>query len=118
MGTVIGGYQVPKDTTMVPVHYAMCMMDKYFKDPLEFKPERWMKSKDCPGAAAPADKIHPFVQLPFGHGPRMCIGKRFAETEVMILFMKMVQNFRIEWNSPKELGIIQNVIAKPDSPLV
>ena len=35
--TVIGGYQVPKDTTMVPVHYAMCMMDKYFKDPLEFK---------------------------------------------------------------------------------
>jgi cytochrome P450 len=34
---------------------------------------------------------------PFGHGPRMCIGKCFAELEIQIGICKLLQNFRIEW---------------------
>ena len=47
--------------------YAIARSDKYFKDPLEFKPERWIReSKD----------VHSFSHLQFGFGPRMCVGKK------------------------------------------
>lgn len=41
--------------------------EKYFKNALQFSPERWLRdSKDA--------TMHPFVLTPFGHGPRMCAG--------------------------------------------
>ena len=47
--------------------YATTRLDKYFKDPLEFKPERWLRgTKD----------VHSFSHLQFGFGPRMCVGKK------------------------------------------
>ena len=51
-------------------------------------PERWIEHKD---------RIHPMAVRPFGHGPRICIGKRFAELEIQIGIVKLLQNFRIEW---------------------
>ena len=54
----------------------ICHMDKYFKDPHEFRPDRWLggSRKD----------IVPFSYIPFGFGARMCIGRRFAEQEIML----------------------------------
>ena len=47
--------------------YATARSEKYFKDPLQFKPERWIReSKD----------VHSFSHLQFGFGPRMCVGKK------------------------------------------
>ena len=47
--------------------YATTRLDKYFKDPLEFKPERWIRgTKD----------VHSFSHLQFGFGPHMCVGKK------------------------------------------
>ena len=47
--------------------YATARSEKYFKDPLQFKPERWIReSKD----------VHSFSHLQFGFGPRMCAGKK------------------------------------------
>ena len=53
-----------------------------------FKPERWLEHKE---------EIHPLAIRPFGIGPRMCIGKRFAELEILLGVAKLLQNFRIEW---------------------
>ena len=47
--------------------YATTRSDKYFKDPLEFKPERWLRE---------SKEVHPFSHLQFGFGPRMCVGKK------------------------------------------
>ena len=62
------------------------------------------------------EKIHPFIFLPFGHGPRMCIGRRFAELETSILMLKIVKRFRVEWNNP-DLGMKTETITKPVGPL-
>jgi cytochrome P450 len=49
----------------------------------EFLPERWLKS---PGDSL--YRIHPFASLPYGHGARMCLGRRFADLEIQILLAK------------------------------
>lgn len=61
--------------------------DSYFPRGKEFLPERWMR--DDPKTAALKNKeLSPFVYLPFGFGPRTCIGKRFAELEIQILMTR------------------------------
>lgn len=82
---------------------------KYVRDPTVFRPERWLKPD--------RENMHPFLFLPFGHGARMCIGRRFAEQEISVLVTKMVRNFRVEWYGEDELGMLVNTITFPDSPL-
>lgn len=71
--------------------------EKHFKNPSEFIPERWLK-EGTPGACPAAKATDPFVYLPFGFGPRTCIGKRFAEMEVAVLLTRLLRNYRIEYN--------------------
>lgn len=50
-------------------NFVMAMLPEYFASPERYLPERWIK-----GASKQA--IHPYIMIPFGHGPRMCVGKR------------------------------------------
>lgn len=67
--------------------------ERYFKEPEQFLPERWLKARNtCPHAdqeARTEEQIHPFVSLPFGYGRRTCLGRRFAEAELQILLAKV-----------------------------
>lgn len=75
-------------THVIFPHYVISNIDKYFKDADKFIPERWLKTSSS--SSCPAQKIHPFASLPFGYGRRTCLGKRFADTEMMILLAKVV----------------------------
>lgn len=93
------GYTVPKgvrvqnkfyfyfiivlQTVVVSQNQVSCRSQQYFKEPNEFKPERWMKCH--PTYKQP----HPFLSLPFGHGPRSCIARRLAEQNMLILILKV-----------------------------
>lgn len=54
-------------TFIVLENYSTARSEKYFQDALEFKPERWLRGNK--------DQSHPFSNVPFGFGPRMCLGK-------------------------------------------
>ncbi|KAK0087675.1 hypothetical protein PV325_000413 [Microctonus aethiopoides] len=75
----------PGDSVMIPVQ-AFQSDPKYFYDPDKFIPERFIE--DTKGI------VNSPAYLPFGNGPRMCIGNRFAllETKILIyhLLMKCV----------------------------
>lgn len=58
-------------------------MEEYVNKADQFLPERWLKS---PGDSL--YRIHPFASLPYGHGARMCLGRRFADLEIQILLAK------------------------------
>lgn len=94
---VLQGYQIPKGTPVVMASNILQKEDEHFPDAGKFEPERWLKRD---GATAPAKSAHPFIFLPFGFGPRMCVGKRFAEMEIETLIARIVRNFQIEWHHP------------------
>ena len=64
-------------------------MEKYVERAKDFLPERWMK-----GTTESQLRLHPYASLPYGHGARMCLGRRFADLEMQILFAK-VQHLNI-----------------------
>ncbi|XP_011705919.1 PREDICTED: cytochrome P450 9e2-like, partial [Wasmannia auropunctata] len=77
----------PGDILLFPVH-AIHRDPKYFPNPDKFDPERFSEENK--------DNILPYTYLPFGHGPRKCIGNRFALMETKILIAHLLQKFTLK----------------------
>lgn len=109
--SILSGYHVPKGVsffsaakpriltpfcdwhsipqTKVFCHFLVtCQLEKYFPDPGSFKPERWLGPS--------RHEINPFASMPFGTGPRMCVGRRFAEHQLHMTVAKLVLKFKLE----------------------
>ncbi|XP_057380168.1 cytochrome P450 3A41-like [Daphnia carinata] len=65
-----------------PLHYN----EEYYPDPYRFNPDRWAPDSDI--------KPNPYAFMPFGMGPRNCVGMRFAMEEMKIALCTLVKNFR------------------------
>jgi cytochrome P450 len=83
---------IPKGVQVVFPNLVTGTMEEYVSEANEFKPERWIKSEDND------TNLHKFASLPYGHGSRMCLGRRFADLEMQILLAKLVRNFKLEYN--------------------
>ncbi|KRT81820.1 cytochrome P450 [Oryctes borbonicus] len=90
--TIIRGYHVPKGVQVVFPTLVTGQMEEYVSKSNEFLPERWMKNSD------ENYSIHPFASLPYGHGARMCLGRRFADLEIQILLAKLIRSYNIEYH--------------------
>ncbi|XP_043480615.1 cytochrome P450 9e2-like [Leptopilina heterotoma] len=77
----------PNSMIWLPI-YALHHDEKYFPDPEKFDPERFNDENK--------DKINPYAYIPFGVGPRKCIGNRFALMEIKVLFVHLLQNFILQ----------------------
>lgn len=90
----ICGYRIPKGVQLVFPMIVIGNMPEYVSDPTKFWPERWMKQSN----GETNSYIHPFASLPYGHGPRMCLGRRFADLEMQILIAKLIRNYKLEFH--------------------
>ncbi|XP_071571248.1 cytochrome P450 9e2-like [Temnothorax nylanderi] len=77
----------PNHVLIFPI-YSLHHDPGYFVNPDKFDPERFSKENK--------DKILPYTYLPFGHGPRQCIGNRFALMETKILIAQLLQKFTLK----------------------
>nr|UUB32674.1 cytochrome P450 CYP302A1 [Dendroctonus valens] len=107
---VFSEYEVPKDTVVVSQNQVSCRLEKYFPCPHEFKPERWLKNHPL------YEKKHPFLVLPFGHGPRSCIARHLSEQNILVLLLKLVRRYKIEWTG-SILDSKSLLINAPDGPI-
>lgn len=71
---------------MIPV-YAIHHYPQYYKNPEIFDPERFMPEN--------RQSIVPYTYLPFGGGPRNCIGMRFAMSESKLSLAQIINQFQI-----------------------
>ncbi|XP_078335349.1 putative cytochrome P450 49a1 [Crassostrea virginica] len=96
MDTVVAGYHIPKGTTLVFCNSVISSDENFFPDPLAYRPERWMRGSPL------RRTIHPFAVLPFGFGRRNCIGQRFAELQMHIFIVKLLQRYSVSLESSDE----------------
>ncbi|XP_042907512.2 cytochrome P450 3A9 [Parasteatoda tepidariorum] len=78
---------IPKGTTVTTPVYAMHRDPEFFPDPETFDPDRFSPENK--------DKIIPYSYLPFGSGPRNCIGMRFALLETKICLTYVLSTFQV-----------------------
>nr|XP_033818973.1 cytochrome P450 3A29-like isoform X2 [Geotrypetes seraphini] len=84
----INGLTIPEGIpTMVPV-FAIHRDPEYWPEPEEFRPERFSKENK--------DSVDPYTFLPFGAGPRNCIGMRFALLIMKAAMAVLLQNFSFQ----------------------
>jgi len=84
----IGGYRLPAGTQLLIVLWAMHRDPRNFQDPEAFNPARW--------EGGLAKKVPRYAYLPFGAGPRICIGGSFAITEAILLLATIARDFQLE----------------------
>ena len=82
-----GGVAIPAGTIVLISPWVLHRHRRLWHDPERFDPDRFL-----PGVPPP-DR---FAYLPFGIGPRVCIGAQFALTEATLVLAAMVRAFRIE----------------------
>lgn len=87
--------------------------DQHFARGKEFLPERWLKDTEgCPSGKT----ANPFLFLPFGFGPRMCIGRRMAMMEMEMIVARVTRQFEYRWNYG-ELHILSALVNIPKNEL-
>jgi len=90
---VIGGREVPAGTLAIVSPWLVHRRAGSWTDPLAFRPERFLGAS----GTLPA-------YLPFGLGPRLCIGREFALGEMVVVLSRLLAGHRIEvpagWTRP------------------
>nr|KAG5711370.1 hypothetical protein BaRGS_006067 [Batillaria attramentaria] len=141
---VIGDYKIPEGTCIKLNGFVAHRDPAYFPDPDEFRPERWLRTSgnhdlalqreepgEDQGQRAASDEegqgqtgkqgqpdltTHPYRFIPFGHGPRMCPGRRIAEQDLHVVTARLLHHFFVDWHGD-QMGQKFETLMRPDCPL-
>jgi cytochrome P450 len=84
---VVLGYALPKDAIVGISPYALHRNPKLWDNPEGFDPERFLPER--------SEGRSKYAYLPFGGGPRTCIGNNFAMTEALIILSMVAREHRL-----------------------
>jgi len=109
--TTILGQFVPKTTKVIIAPWAINLNKQLWgEDAEEFNPDRWM----VPGQTNSGGAVSNYAFLTFLHGPRSCIGQRFAVAELACLVAAFVGKYEFEMADPDEkIEIKGGITARP-----
>ena len=91
---VIGGHEVPAGTLAIISPWLLHRRAATWSSPASFRPERFLDGASVRGG-----------YLPFGLGPRLCIGREFALGEMVLVLARLLGEYRVEvpdrWTRPE-----------------
>jgi cytochrome P450 len=102
---VIGGLPVRKNDVILISPWLLHRHEKLWPDPDAFMPSRFM---------APSPPPDRFAYLPFGVGPRICIGAHFALVEATLALARIVGTFRVTLLDKTPVMPVGVVTTQPD----
>ena len=102
---MLGPFRMPAGAHIVISPYAMHRRADYWPEPDAFWPERF-----APGARTDRPKL---AYLPFGGGPRICIGNSFAIMEQTIVLAAAVRRWRLESIPGREVRTEPRITLRP-----
>uniref|UniRef100_A0A914X3G6 Cytochrome P450 n=1 Tax=Plectus sambesii TaxID=2011161 RepID=A0A914X3G6_9BILA len=84
--TEILGYSIPEGTNVITPVHVVHQDPEVWPEPKKFDPERFLSKNE---------NRHPMAWMPFGHGPRNCVGLRFAEMEYKLALFHLMSKFNL-----------------------
>jgi cytochrome P450 len=105
----IGGFRVPKGGSVFMSQWVVHRDPALFPDPERFDPTRWTTGE--------AQRLPRFSYFPFGGGPRVCIGNRFAMMEATLVLAVLAQRFQLATTPETKLELLPTVTLRPRGPV-
>ncbi len=106
----IGPYTIPAGDTALVCPYLLHRDPANWPDPDRFDPDRF-----APGG--PKENLHSYAYLPFGGGPRLCIGNQFALMEMPILLAMFVRDFDVKAVANERIIPKPLITLRPNQPI-
>jgi unspecific monooxygenase len=101
----VAGMQVKARDVILIAPWLLHRHEKLWRDPNAFIPRRFM---------APNPPPERFAYLPFGAGPRICIGAHFALVEATLALARLIGTFRVELADTTPIMPVGVVTTQPD----
>jgi cytochrome P450 len=101
----VGDLAIPRGSTVIVFVYGAHHAQRYWQDPESFDPERFSK---------PNEKLHtPFTYLPFGGGPRGCIGGNYAMLQILMILTSLLRKYDLQLSPDQTIEPRPMVILRP-----
>jgi retinoid hydroxylase len=106
-----GGYRIPKGW-VISLGIAGTHTDKnVWHDPDSFDPSRWAEPRH-------EQKNHKYNFIPFGGGPRVCLGQNFALAEMYVTLAVLLRDYTWELLPDQDLTMVRIPVPRPKSGIV
>jgi cytochrome P450 len=101
----IGGYDIPANTDINIFNYFTQRDPRWWDEPEAFKPERFSPENE--------GKIRPHAYLPFGGGPRICVGNSFASMEARLMLATIAQRYQLRLKPRENIELDPLITLRP-----
>lgn len=106
----LGACHVPKGTVVAISPYVLHRHPRFWNEPERFDPDRF--------SSKAATARHRFAYIPFGGGPRACIGADFAMMELQVLLATLAREFQLRRVSDDPVELDPTVTLRPRGPVM
>jgi cytochrome P450 len=103
--TVIGAKKIKRGTMVMISPWAIHRHQKLWLNPDVFDPDRFSPERE--------KDIVQGSYIPFGSGPRVCVGAAFATTEATLILARLMRRFRLEVEEPEKVRPIARLTTRP-----
>jgi cytochrome P450 len=100
-----GGIDIPRGSTVIVYVYGAHHATRHWESPESFEPERFIKTNE---------KLRtPFTYLPFGGGPRVCIGNQYAMLQILMILSDLLRRYDFQLTPGQTIEARPMVILRP-----
>jgi cytochrome P450 len=103
----LGGYRIPRKATLLIAPWVVHRDPRWWTEPERFDPDRWLTAKPPR-----------YAFIPFGGGPRQCIGDSFAWLELSILAATLAGQRRFEPLPNSTITLVPTITLRPRDPVL
>lgn len=105
----VAGHVVPEGAQMLMSQWVIHRDARWFSEPVTFRPDRWLDGS--------TESLPRYAYVPFGGGPRVCIGNHFAMLEAVLILATMLQHAELCEVGDTRLELFPAITLRPTEPV-
>ncbi len=105
----IGGVHIPAGAMVIPYIYGTHRNPAHWEDVETFDPRRFERDR--------SKDRHPFAYIPFGGGPRICIGSNMAVMQMLMIVVAFVRKYDFSLAKNEPVAIQPMMLLRPRGPV-